>query len=1152
MKTRLLLLVAALLFASLVPVAIAFTQDTGPAAQFEITSVNPTALPLVRITASVRDPFGQPITGLTAADFSLIGELVGRGEIVSVTSVVDAALPISYVLIIDTSTSMDGMPIEKAKEAARAFVETLGPSDPVALMTFASTVTLVQDFTTDRAVILDALDALTVGGQTSLYEGGLVAVQKAAEADERRLVVLLSDGAQYDTRNPEPTAPRQAAAEMAARLGVPVYTIGLGFGTDRTYLQSLADSTNARFVESPTPEELRAAFDSLAQSFRSQYEILTRVNVPADGTTYSLGLQASTPFGLITDDAILRAPVPIPVLRAPVLLDEPISQPVEIPVEVLADDGIASVEVLVDGVSVGTLPAAPYGYTVDPVALLPGAHSLTFVATDNDGDTGSITIDFEVAVLPPEVAFAADLPSGDLREITVVEVTVSGQTAPASVTFRLDDQNGVPVAEAPFIYGLDPFTLTPGPHTLTITAENLAGAQTTITREFTVADLPPTLAVSGLEPNQTLEDSVTIGVDVLASQAPVTDIAFAVNGQPVGDGSAALTLRAEDLPPGPATLQVTVTNAIGQTSTANVPFVVAALPPTVTIDGLAPGEEIAEDRQITVTVGGQTPITVVTVTLDGAPFAASDDVYPLQVLALEPGPHTFSVDVRNAGGQRATFEIPFTVSAGPSLTATAMVTPTDTPTSTPSPTSTATATPTPDLAATAAQATANAAAAAAAIQATTDAAAAAAAAAQATADAFSAAATSTADTVAALAAVNASATADAASAAERATLDAQSAATAAAQATADSVAQQATLDAQATLSVEQVAATAAAQATAEAQATQDARTRADMQATVNAQATADLRATVNAQLTQSAQATQDTQATANAQQTAAAAAVTSTPTQDTQATQNAQATSTAAAQATLNAQAAAAQQATLDAQQATQAAQATLDAQQTTQAAQATLDAQQATQAAQATLDAQATIDVQAALAERATADARSTTSAAQATVNAQSTLDARATLDAQATERARATEDAQATQAARATEDAQATERARATEDAQATQAARATANAQATIDAQAAARPTEEATEEATAPSPSLTPTSQPTEVAQAVEDASATPTLTGADRTPVPTVTPIGTLIPAQAEITPDTTSGLLPVLLIGLGLLVLLIIIFLVLSRARRQR
>ena len=1030
MKIRPLLLVAALLLLSFVPAAIAFTQDTGPTGQFEITGVNPTELPLVRVTASVRDPFGQPITGLTKADFTLVGELAERAEIVSVTSVVDADLPISYVLVIDTSTSMDGAPIASAKEAARAFVESLGPGDPVALMTFASSVRLVLDFTTDRAAILSALDALTVGGQTYLYEGALAGVEKAAgAAAPRRLLVLLSDGGQYDTRHPQPTAPREAAAEAAARLGVPVYTVGLGFGTDRTFLQALADSTNARFVESPTPEELRAAFDSLAQSFRSQYEILIRADLPADGTTYTLGLQADTPFGALTDEASLRTPVPVPVVRAPVLLDEPISQPTEITVEVIADDGVAAVEVLLDGAPVDTLTAAPFTYTIDPLTMAPGPHTLAFVATDNDGDTGTATVAFEAAALPPEISFVADLPQGELRQITIVEVAVGGQTAPAGVTFRLDGQEGVTVAEPPFVYGIDPSSIAPGPHTLTITAENQGGVQAEIVREFTVADMPPAVAISGLTAGQTLEDTATVSVDVLTSQAPQTAIAFAVNGQPAGDDSGTLTLRAADLPPGPATLQVTVTNDLGQITTVNVPFTVAALPPVVTVDGLAAGDEVAEDRAVTVEAGGQTAITGVTVTLDGAPLAVSDGVYPLRVLALEPGAHTLNIDVLNAGGQRRALELAFEVSAGPSLTATALVTPSDTPTPEPSPTPTARATNTPDASAsaTAVQATANA-------QAT-------AVSAEASATAFSAAATGTADAVAA----------------------------------------QAEADASATVSVEQ-------QATISAQATSDAHTRALMQATVNAQATSDLRATINAQLTEAASTEAPATAT-TAAQVVPAATITSTPTTDLAAT----AAVEQAAQATLDAQATQNAQATLDTQ-ATQNAQATLDTQ-------AALDTQ-ATQNAQATLDTQAALDIQATRSVQATQNARATTSAAQATVNAQATIEARATLDMQATDRAQATLDAAGTLEATATAPAE-------------------------------------------------TTPTVEPTTAAQ-VEDASATPTVTGRDRTPSPTMTPIGTLIPAQAETTPESSADLLPLLLIGLGLLVLLIVIFLVLSRARRQR
>src|SRR5690606_33451533 len=118
---------------------------------------------------------------------------------------------------------------------------------------------------------------------------------KAADSgNNRRAVILLSDGAEYGGIS---SAPRGAALEEALERGVPVYTIGLGYGFDRTYLQSLAQGTLAQFSESPTPEELLAIYNNLAATLRSQYVVTLNVDIPADGTTYPLEVQVTTDAG---------------------------------------------------------------------------------------------------------------------------------------------------------------------------------------------------------------------------------------------------------------------------------------------------------------------------------------------------------------------------------------------------------------------------------------------------------------------------------------------------------------------------------------------------------------------------------------------------------------------------------------------------------------------------------------------------------------------------------------------------------------------------------------------------------------------------------------------------------------------------------------
>lgn len=287
--------VAVILVLSLLTIApvLAFQKEGDSPPTLEITGVNATDLPTVTVTANVVDSFGLPVRGLTADEFTLTGELADLGEIVTVENVTDDDLSFGVVLVIDTSTSMSGTPLQAAKEAATLFIEQVGDGDPIALVTFDNNARVVQDFTTDKELLRQQIDRLQVGGQTALYDAGLVAVQTAADLGiPRRVVIMLSDGAEFEDGRSD--APRGAALEEAEARGVPFYTIGLGFGTDRSYLQSLANGTNARFAETPSPEELTRIYSDLAALLRSQYVITLNVPVAADGTEYALGLEAQT------------------------------------------------------------------------------------------------------------------------------------------------------------------------------------------------------------------------------------------------------------------------------------------------------------------------------------------------------------------------------------------------------------------------------------------------------------------------------------------------------------------------------------------------------------------------------------------------------------------------------------------------------------------------------------------------------------------------------------------------------------------------------------------------------------------------------------------------------------------------------------------
>lgn len=1104
-----------ILFLALFAVStVVLQQEAAP--RIEITGVNPTELPTVVVTVNVLDAVGQPARDLSAEDFAITGELAGRARIVAVQNVTDDNLPISVVLMLDVSSSMDGVPIERAREAARAFIDAIGDTDTVAIMTFGSSVELLQPYTDDSIEQNLAISELVAAGQTALYQGAFEAVAVAAESPTpRRAVILLSDGAEFGGVS---QVAREAALEQARIRGVPVYTIGLGFGTDRSYLEELSTGTNARFVESPEPDQLLQIYTDLANLLRTQYVVTIEADLPLDGQEYDLGVQVTTDEGAVEATAILRAPIPIPIITLPAL--PPLTEPTEIEVDIAADDEIERVVFQVGEGEAQTDTEAPYTVLVDPFTREPGTYTLSVVASDVNGDVGRASGDLVVAVLPPLVTLNFDT-AEPLAAPQTISLDVGGQSAPIRATYTLDDLEPVTLTDAPFSLVIDPYQLLPGEHSLTVEVENATGGVETVTRSFQVASLPPRFEVTGLTSGQVLDDATRLGVTVLQSQTPVTAVSYTVNLNPldVSDDFGA-TLDPLLLPPGNATLNISATNDNGETAEQSIAFVVTALPPQITLLNLRPNEALAADRTVGVELVSQSEVLRVDYFIDDvevdergrAPYD-----FVLEVLDIGAGEHSLRIEAVNASGELGTAEIAFSVAEAPIATATQAAL---------NATGTAIVLTEVEMDARATI-----------VRATLDAGATVEAAATGTQLALDLFATqqvggATGTAAAAITGtVAAQRTASAFSAtAARGTLDANSTLSANASATAESdlatrgavgtATQAAQLDA--TVTADAAAQSAAATATGEAEAEQIA---------LAATATA-LDATREV-VTQAAAAETATNAAADALATERAASLTEQQAADATSTVEAAATRTAVVVATQTEAAEATATFRSIVRTATAVAQEMAADETATQAFVQRSIASTATaiQEAAATGDARAT--EQAQQTQSAATDSAQTTQVAQAAAATQSAAEA-GTREAGAT--ATAESALTQTQAADQTATAEATEAVTLTENAAQT----ATADAQATLDAAAS--------QTALAETAAAETEQANTQVAQALTDAAPSPTPT---ITVTASVTP--TLVPIELEgQAADTASQVLPILIILFVLLLLLVIIFAVLRGRRQQR
>ncbi|HUS13665.1 MAG TPA: VWA domain-containing protein [Chloroflexia bacterium] len=180
----------------------------------------------------------------------------------------DIGVPLSVVLVIDTSGSMQGDKLAAARSAATAFTEALSPQDEVALLPFSTQVGKATPFTTDRAAITTALNGLVAKGNTALFDALYAAARLVSTSKQgnRRVVVLLTDGQDVGSRQAMPIG--TAAAREANAL---VYTMGVGGDTDDQVMTLMAQGAGGRYSKAVNPADLQGLYTQLARELAGQY-----------------------------------------------------------------------------------------------------------------------------------------------------------------------------------------------------------------------------------------------------------------------------------------------------------------------------------------------------------------------------------------------------------------------------------------------------------------------------------------------------------------------------------------------------------------------------------------------------------------------------------------------------------------------------------------------------------------------------------------------------------------------------------------------------------------------------------------------------------------------------------------------------------------
>jgi Ca-activated chloride channel homolog len=246
---------------------------------------------LVNLNVKVTDSAGKTLPALTKEDFAVFEDDV-RQEISYFEPV---TAPLHIVLLLDLSGSTEHK-IKVMKKAAQKFVDSLKPTDHIAVAAFTRRFYMISNFTTDHVLLKDRIgDIKNRHSGTAYYDAMWATLDLLDEANTaRKAIVVLTDGVDNSLSNPESAEydPKHSFDELLARTIeadatlYPIYidteyeTIGASgrsgheaYVTARKQLQALADQTGAMMFKAERAEDLEGVYQQVSAELHSLYSM---------------------------------------------------------------------------------------------------------------------------------------------------------------------------------------------------------------------------------------------------------------------------------------------------------------------------------------------------------------------------------------------------------------------------------------------------------------------------------------------------------------------------------------------------------------------------------------------------------------------------------------------------------------------------------------------------------------------------------------------------------------------------------------------------------------------------------------------------------------------------------------------------------------
>lgn len=385
-------------------------------------SVADADFPNMSLTVTPLNENGVPVSGLSLDDFTLL-EDGAPVDSFSVRPIVDETQGVSVMLVLDISGSMRD-DLDELRQATTDLLDGfLQQTDESAVIMFSiledgTTVDLGNPFpqlvpgrelgfSNDEGAVKNLVNGVIINEDDgtplydALYKGARMAQEKATK--ERRMVILMTDGVDSDRtgqvgQGSTVYTDADSVIDEVSKLGVPIFTVGLGDEIDRGFLQRVANATGGTFQNAPNAAGLGRVFRNIATQFKVKYVLDFESQILSDGAQHALEVRVNTPEGDASTATTFTAAYPVmPWVRGVQAANprqdlrdlksfEGLKGLVKLQPDVVARGDIAVVNYYVNGELVHTATETPWEFNWNTRDLEPGKTYELMVEALNDAD----------------------------------------------------------------------------------------------------------------------------------------------------------------------------------------------------------------------------------------------------------------------------------------------------------------------------------------------------------------------------------------------------------------------------------------------------------------------------------------------------------------------------------------------------------------------------------------------------------------------------------------------------------------------------------------------------------------------------------------------------------------------------------------------